>query len=623
MANAVGEVAINLTADIAPLQRELNRGAAATKQFAERAGAMGGAMAVSSNQARLMAQQLSQVGQQTMATGNFVQALAIQLPDLGLAFGAAGAAAGLLAGIALPMVVAAFSSTGDEAKALQKSLENMTRAVDAYATAAAAAGAPTEDLRAKYGAMAEEARAGLQALSDVAQVEAVDAVKAALDGAVASLITMQEKVTLADDGFSKSVETVMVLNDSFGMTVGQVDQLRGALSALASAQGLDVQAQAANDVRVALLSAFGSVEAMPGPLREAYKAMAQIAVKSAEAKELADQVSGATRAIADAADAAAAAMAGIGAAASGVLGQVQALATAAWDFAGAMGAAERERQAAATASSRNYGKLQNEYGSGPDAARASVMGLNAPGLPQMGTGAAGIRNFASGVGGGGGGGGGDDLQAELDAMRARFGDTAAVAEEEYQKQIDQLRQFRDAKLVAEEEYNALEQQITRDHQKALMDIQGEAMNEKLSAYSSAFGDLASLMDSGNKKMFAVGKAAAIAQATIDGYQAAVSAWKSGMQVGGPATAAAFTALSLAKTGGLIASIGSTSANGGGGGGGGRGGFSGGAVGGASPAPPQQFANITITGDTVNAGTLVDEINRLLGLGYTINGLARA
>lgn len=91
-----------------------------------------------SNQMRGMAQQLSQVGQQTMATGQFVQALAIQLPDIGLAFGAIGAAAGLLTGIALPLLVSAFMDTGEKAAALADATKELAEATEAFRVSAEA-----------------------------------------------------------------------------------------------------------------------------------------------------------------------------------------------------------------------------------------------------------------------------------------------------------------------------------------------------------------------------------------------------------------------------------------------------------------------------------------------------
>ena len=88
-----------------------------------------------SNVARGAAQQLSQVGQQTMATGNFIQALAIQLPDLGLAFGAVGAAVGLVGGIALPLLVGALIGTSAQSAEAAAQAERLKSAYEAVGEA--------------------------------------------------------------------------------------------------------------------------------------------------------------------------------------------------------------------------------------------------------------------------------------------------------------------------------------------------------------------------------------------------------------------------------------------------------------------------------------------------------
>ena len=88
-----------------------------------------------SNVARGAAQQLSQVGQQTMATGNFIQALAIQLPDLGLAFGAVGAAVGLVGGIALPLLVGALIGTSAQSAEAAAQAEQLKAAYEAVGEA--------------------------------------------------------------------------------------------------------------------------------------------------------------------------------------------------------------------------------------------------------------------------------------------------------------------------------------------------------------------------------------------------------------------------------------------------------------------------------------------------------
>lgn len=55
-------------------------------------------------QVRMVAQQLSQVAQQTQATGNFMAALAIQMADIGMIFGTAGIAIGVVVGVILQLV---------------------------------------------------------------------------------------------------------------------------------------------------------------------------------------------------------------------------------------------------------------------------------------------------------------------------------------------------------------------------------------------------------------------------------------------------------------------------------------------------------------------------------------
>lgn len=126
------------TSELGKVAVAADKANAGSARLATGLGNTGAAAAGSSHMLRGVAQQLSQVGQQTMATGNFVQALAIQLPDLGLAFGAAGAAAGLLAGIALPLLMSAFGGASEKAAALAAATKELTDATEAFRLQAAA-----------------------------------------------------------------------------------------------------------------------------------------------------------------------------------------------------------------------------------------------------------------------------------------------------------------------------------------------------------------------------------------------------------------------------------------------------------------------------------------------------
>ena len=156
------------------------------------------------NQARLLSQQLSQVGQQTQATGNFVQALAIQLPDIGLAFGTIGTAVGLLAGIALPSLINMFRGAGADADALSDQMDNLEAATAGLNDALRLQAGDAEDLAAAYGLVIEQARA-LNAIGIAAGFRAQrDALKGVIDEATSGS-TGVKSFDLAVEALSQSL----------------------------------------------------------------------------------------------------------------------------------------------------------------------------------------------------------------------------------------------------------------------------------------------------------------------------------------------------------------------------------------------------------------------------------
>jgi tape measure domain-containing protein len=106
----------------------------------------------------------------------------------------------------------------------------------------------------------------------------------------------------------------------------------------------------------------------------------------------------------------------------------------------------------------------------------------------------------------------------------------------YQTYNDQIKRMYDERLITEQEYAS-----------ASMQIELQRQNVHLNAANSFFGNLAQLQKSGNKKMAAVGKAAAIAQAMISTYQSATSAYAAMALIPyvGPALGAAAAAAAIA------------------------------------------------------------------------------
>lgn len=113
-------------------------------------------------------------------------------------------------------------------------------------------------------------------------------------------------------------------------------------------------------------------------------------------------------------------------------------------------------------------------------------------------------------------------------------------------------------------------------------LEEASSKRKLGLASSMFGNLSSLMDTENKKLFQVGKVAALSQAIIDGYSSVLSSYKQGTKIGGPIVGAAFAATAGIATAVQISKISSASYGGGGS-------SSGGMSGGAPAVPEQQQA----------------------------------
>ncbi|UOF83023.1 tail length tape measure protein [Caudoviricetes sp.] len=216
-------------------------------------------------------------------------------------------------------------------------------------------------------------------------------------------------------------------------------------------------------------------------------------------------------------------------------------------------------------------------------------------------------------------------------------DTEAKKIEE-QKAFDKANEdiaeaSRNKAFATESDYRAAKEEAERIHKQNLADIDQESadaranieqqrMDAALNLTGKALGDLATLMESGNKKAFEVGKAAAIAQTIISTWQGAQAAF-TGMvsTIPGPAgIAAGVAAASAAVVAGMVRvqNISQTKFGGGGGGsaGGGSAGGGGGSGGQAAPPPPRETnVNVTLVGERFSeqqVRSLVGAINNAAG-----------
>lgn len=114
--------------------------------------------------------------------------------------------------------------------------------------------------------------------------------------------------------------------------------------------------------------------------------------------------------------------------------------------------------------------------------------------------------------------------AELEVKRAQattdYEQQMADEEIRYQAELTKLEERKQQGLISEQQYNALKEAEDNKHANNRKAIEKSVMDNKLSLASTTFGNLATIMG----KESAAGKAMAVAQATIDTYKSAVSAY---------------------------------------------------------------------------------------------------
>jgi hypothetical protein len=153
------------------------------------------------------------------------------------------------------------------------------------------------------------------------------------------------------------------------------------------------------------------------------------------------------------------------------------------------------------------------------------------------------------------------LQKEFKAIQIDQGqadDPLVALEEKLAAEREIIKAHTDLLLANEqltqEQRNAIIQQgqdlrtsIDEDSARARQNIADMENKSKLNAVSQMFSSISSLMNTESKKMFEIGKAAAVAGAIVDGYAAITGAYKVGAKIGGPVLGGAFAAAAAVQT----------------------------------------------------------------------------
>jgi len=163
----------------------------------------------------------------------------------------------------------------------------------------------------------------------------------------------------------------------------------------------------------------------------------------------------------------------------------------------------------------------------------------------------------------------DALAKRLETLRESFFNEEQLLLQKFENEQETLRLALEQKQLTEEEFQELSTASRQRYQDSMNAIDRAGFQERMKLTQQALSNLSTLMNGQSRKLFEVGKAAALANAIISGHESAVEAYKGGLKVSGgmPAVGAAFAAASLAATGVQIQAINSTSFGGGKSGGG--------------------------------------------------------
>lgn len=486
--------AVKATSDLERLTGVAAKADVATERLATTSKGSAAGFNAGGQGARMMALQLSQVAQQGSVTGNYLGALAVQLPDMATGFGAVGIAAGVVASVALPLLVQWFSNTSSAMDRVQKQMDSLSDASSAYASAVKAAAIPTQELTDKYGALSEAARTALLAMADVSRVEAIQATADAI-ASLGDALLQTERVNARQIGGTRA------LADDFGMAADAANRFEAALVALEKAGNLRDQAAAAEQARNALIGAYGSVERMPPVLQQAYKQLAGITVEAASINGTLSKTPSIFGSISAAAGNLAGVLSGVKDQAAGFVGYMQ----AAYDQA--LKLSQFTPQQRLDQSGKQYGGRGGDPRSFTNA-QANTFGGNTYTPPSSG-----------------GGGGADPFQSRLDALRQTLASESQIELAAYTQQQDTLKQALDQRAITQSEYYAMMEQAAQAHQDKMAQIDVYRYGTTLQKTSSFLGDMAGALQGGNEKMLAISKKFGAAQALVNTFTGATEALK--------------------------------------------------------------------------------------------------
>ena len=260
------------------MERELAQTAVATGNLNKNMrGGLGGS--------RMMAMQLSQVAQQGSVTGNYLQALAVQLPDLALGLGTVGILAGAAAGALLPLAMNMFGAA-DGAKEYDDALDAVIATQSRLGESNELLNMSMAEMVVVYGNAAAGIRefALLQAELRIAESSAM------LNSQVSVLNDISAGYRDAAVSGYGLEEAISRIQQDFGLSVDAASQFRDILVGIAAASGLDEQVTLLSEMRSLLEESGVSASNIPPEFAAALDEMISLARETAAAEKLASDL---------------------------------------------------------------------------------------------------------------------------------------------------------------------------------------------------------------------------------------------------------------------------------------------------------------------------------------------
>lgn len=506
--------------------------------------AVGAASNTGAHGVRNIALQLNQVGQQAAVTGNFLQALIIQAPDMLAGFGGMkvaliGAAVGLGA-----YLIPELLKGKDAAKEAEEAIETFKSSLENFKTSAAIHLADISELEETYGSFAAAVQEASAAVAKAELAKSMRAFRTAaedIDPALGKLSELQAEIDSLQATIDENSETGFVSPSALGM----IENLKGSIGEVAAELGL------LPDEAVSLYDALEKV-------RNA-KQIDQVGSAAADAIILINGMEGATdftkQALSDVvielgnimreASAAAAVIESAGDKAGNLSDNVDEAAVNATslatmsgliDFvAGANSAAEmRDRLAEAlaiamqmpavgTSAGGGRGGDPNDFGGGFEGWQSTAQGQISQDR-QRDTynewrDAQSSSRKASGGGVGGGAKAVNPLIADLESVQEALATETELLEATYAEQMQTLESAREQGLISQEEYQELSLRSNAAYLEAMAAANAGYMGDALSKTATFFGDMASAFASGNEEMLAISQSFAEAEAFINAWRA--------------------------------------------------------------------------------------------------------